>query len=205
MPDLSYYVANQRMERGVSSTGTVLPGRKPLHRSVGTCVFFFEKGEEGMRRRRQVYKKVSYSLKLARCLISSAFRLHPNPLDTLNLRKTPHIMAATTIIFASLLAVAFTSPVAVPDPNPQLSIPPLLPPGVIPSGADPALPVLQLPTPPLPSPPFTGSDIKPKKIGYFWTGAGDNQHAGKLFTRPSICPFAKKFHSFARFPGNIQS
>lgn len=60
MPDLSYYVANQRMERGVSSTGTVLPGRKPLHRSVGTCVFFFEKGEEGMRRRRQVYKKVSY-------------------------------------------------------------------------------------------------------------------------------------------------
>ena len=42
----------------------------------------------------------------------------------------------------------------------------------------PPLPVLVLPTPPLESPPFEGSDLKPKKIGYFWTGAGDKDHAG---------------------------
>ncbi|KAF8854888.1 hypothetical protein BDZ45DRAFT_747040 [Acephala macrosclerotiorum] len=32
-------------------------------------------------------------------------------------------------------------------------------------------------TPPLVSPLFTGGDIKLKKIGCFWTAAGDNQHA----------------------------
>jgi hypothetical protein len=89
----------------------------------------------------------------------------------------------------SLLALAFaltafSSPV--PDPDPQLSLPPLIPsiPGVtepLTSNAPP-LPILQLPTPPLPSPPFQGSDIKPKKIAYFWTGAGDNQHADFLAT-----------------------
>lgn len=132
-------------------------------------------------------------LYIRRCLIPSnllphsisfASRLHPNPLDTLTLRITPHVMAATSIIFASLLAVALTSPVAVPDPNPQLSLPsqPINPP----EGLKLNPPILQLPTPPLASPPFQGSDIKPKKIGYFWTGAGDNQHAGKIFTRPSI-------------------
>lgn len=132
--------------------------------------------------------------------ISSAFRLHPNPLDTLNLRITPHIMAATSIIFVSLLAVALTSPVAVPDPNPQLSLPPPALPSTFPfeGGALP-LPILQVPTPALPSPPFQGSDIKPKKIGYFWTGAGDNQHAGKTFTRPSICPTANNFNSSLDF------
>lgn len=131
--------------------------------------------------------------------IASAFRLHPNPLDTLNLRITPHTMAATSIIFASLLAVAFTSPVAVPDPNPQLSIPSLPLPPNIPVGGAPPLPVLQVPTPALPSPSFQGSDIKPKKIGYFWTGAGDNQHAGKIFTRSLICPIAKRSHSSLDF------
>ena len=65
-----------------------------------------------------------------------------------------------------------------------LSLPPLFPsiPGVtepIASNAPP-LPILQVPTPPLDSPPFTPSNIRPKKIGYFWTGAGDNEHAGKL-------------------------
>ncbi|KAK4188466.1 hypothetical protein QBC35DRAFT_195865 [Podospora australis] len=44
------------------------------------------------------------------------------------------------------------------------------------------LPILQLPTPPLASPPFTASNIKPKKIGYFWTGAGDNKHKDFLAT-----------------------
>ena len=142
---------------------------------------------------------MSYSLKLALHPISSAFRLHPDPLDTLNLRKTPHIMAATSIIFASLLAVAFTSPVAVPDPNAQISLPPIIPPGVDLTNVNLPLPVLQLPTPPLASPPFTGSDIKPKKIGYFWTGAGDNQHAGKIFTRLSLSPITKIIHSSLDF------
>ena len=46
----------------------------------------------------------------------------------------------------------------------------------------PPLPILQPPTPPLDSPPFTASNVKPKKIGYFWTGAGDNQHKDFLVT-----------------------
>jgi len=86
-----------------------------------------------------------------------------------------------------LLAVAYAAVLAfgspVPDPDPQISLPPLIPsiPGVTEPLAlnAPPLPILQLPTPPLPSPPFVGSNIKPKKIGYFWTGAGDNIHAGK--------------------------
>lgn len=68
-------------------------------------------------------------------------------------------------------------------PVSSLSLPPLIPsiPGVTEALANivPPLPVLQVPTPALESPPFTPSDIKPKKIGYFWTAAGDNQHKGK--------------------------
>lgn len=64
-----------------------------------------------------------------------------------------------------------------------LSLPPLIPsiPGVTEPLASnaPPLPILQVPTPPLDSPPFTPSNIQPKKIGYFWTGAGDNEHKGK--------------------------
>ncbi|KAL9946549.1 hypothetical protein ACHAQF_005672 [Verticillium nonalfalfae] len=71
-------------------------------------------------------------------------------------------------------------------PKRQISLPPLIPaiPGVTEPLADNAipLPVLQLPTPPLDSPPFAGSNIKPKKIGYFWTGAGDNKHKDFLIT-----------------------
>ncbi|KAF4637052.1 hypothetical protein G7Y89_g1019 [Cudoniella acicularis] len=87
-----------------------------------------------------------------------------------------------TKFFKALLPLAivtWASPV--PDPDPQLSLPPLIP--SIPGFTDPIastappLPVLQVPTPPLTSPPFTGSNIQPKKIGYFWTGAGDNEHA----------------------------
>jgi hypothetical protein len=70
--------------------------------------------------------------------------------------------------------------------NLPVSLPPLIPsiPGVTePLAANaPPLPILQLPTPPLASPPFTASNIKPKKIGYFWTGAGDNIHADFLVT-----------------------
>lgn len=63
-----------------------------------------------------------------------------------------------------------------------LSLPPLIPsiPGVtepLTTNAPP-LPILQVPTPPLDSPPFTPSNIKPKKIGYFWTGSADKFHKG---------------------------
>ncbi|KAF4534421.1 Selenium binding protein [Lasiodiplodia theobromae] len=86
-----------------------------------------------------------------------------------------HSLALTSL--AGLLAVPATA----------LSLPPLIPsiPGVTEPLASnaPPLPVLQLPTPPLDSPPHdTNSNIKPKKIGYFWTGAGDNVHADFLAT-----------------------
>lgn len=71
-----------------------------------------------------------------------------------------------------------------------LSLPPLIPsiPGVTEglSKNAPPLPILQIPTPPLESPQFNGSDIKPKKVGYFWTGAGDKQHKGLTFL-PTAC------------------
>ena len=62
-----------------------------------------------------------------------------------------------------------------------ISLPPLIPsiPGVTEILADNQipLPVLQLPTPALESDPFpVNATIRPKKIGYFWTGAGDNKH-----------------------------
>ncbi|PSN59536.1 hypothetical protein BS50DRAFT_614531 [Corynespora cassiicola Philippines] len=68
-----------------------------------------------------------------------------------------------------------------------LSLPPLIPsiPGVTEPLASnvPPLPILQVPTPPLESPPFEANQsIKPKKIGYFWTGAGDNNHKDFLAT-----------------------
>ncbi|BCR91013.1 uncharacterized protein ACHE_60899S [Aspergillus chevalieri] len=67
-----------------------------------------------------------------------------------------------------------------------LSLPPLIPsiPGVtdVLTENAPPLPILQVPTPPLESPPFTPSDIKPKKIGYFWTGSGDKKHKDFLAT-----------------------
>lgn len=70
--------------------------------------------------------------------------------------------------------------------DPQLSLPPLIPaiPGVTEPLAENAipLPILQIPTPPLESPPFEVQNIKPKKIGYFWTGAGDNKHKDFLAT-----------------------
>jgi selenium-binding protein 1 len=69
----------------------------------------------------------------------------------------------------------------------SLSLPPLIPsiPGVTEplSTNAPPLPILQVPTPPLSSPPFSSNQqIKPKKIGYFWTGAGDNNHKDFLAT-----------------------
>ncbi|KAL2871180.1 uncharacterized protein BJX67DRAFT_377783 [Aspergillus lucknowensis] len=68
----------------------------------------------------------------------------------------------------------------------SISLPPLIPsiPGVTEALGNivPPLPILQVPTPALDSPPFEASDIKPKKIGYFWTGAGDKQHKDFLAT-----------------------
>lgn len=71
-----------------------------------------------------------------------------------------------------------------------LSLPPLIPsiPGVtepLTTNAPP-LPILQVPTPPLKSPPFTPSDIKPKKIGYFWTGSADKFHKGMHYPLLSL-------------------
>ena len=97
------------------------------------------------------------------------------------LPRKMHVLAA---VCASLVALAAAVPA--PKPEPQISLPPLIPtiPGVTESLTSnaPPLPILQVPTPPLPSPPFTGSNIKPKKIGYFWTGAGDNEHKDFLAT-----------------------
>ncbi|KAI0120842.1 hypothetical protein F4776DRAFT_665469 [Hypoxylon sp. NC0597] len=83
---------------------------------------------------------------------------------------------------ALLLAAFLLAPTAS-----TLSLPPLIPaiPGVttpLLNNIAPPLPVLQVPTPPLESPPFEASDIKPKKIGYFWTASGDNQHKDFLAT-----------------------
>ncbi|OAA60367.1 WD40/YVTN repeat-like-containing domain protein [Niveomyces insectorum RCEF 264] len=50
------------------------------------------------------------------------------------------------------------------------------------NGLVPPLPVLQAPLPALESPPFTPSNLQPKKIGYFWTGSGDNEHKDFLVT-----------------------
>ena len=97
-----------------------------------------------------------------------------------------------SVAIGYLLASTLANPVpeAEPEPKPQVSLPgPVIP--SVPGFADPLsslsppLPVLQVPTPPKASPPFVGSNIKPKKIGYFWTGAGDNDHAGKNSIKPA--------------------
>lgn len=94
------------------------------------------------------------------------------------------LAAQSVFVLGASLPSKVTEPRQDLDGRADLSLPPLIPsiPGVtepITSNAPP-LPILQLPTPPLDSPPFTPSDIKPKKIGYFWTGAGDKQHKGMI-------------------------
>lgn len=84
----------------------------------------------------------------------------------------------------ALLSALLTSAASA---KPLLSLPPLIPsiPGVTEplSTNAPPLPILQVPTPPLDSPPFVSNQqIKPKKIGYFWTAAGDNNHKDFLAT-----------------------
>ncbi|KAI9665811.1 MAG: hypothetical protein M1821_003745 [Bathelium mastoideum] len=83
------------------------------------------------------------------------------------------------------LALLLGSVAASPAPKPQVSIPavPSIPGVTEPLGT--SLPpgiILQPPTPPLPDPDpnYTPSEIKPKKIGFFFAGAGDNEHADFL-------------------------
>ncbi len=93
------------------------------------------------------------------------------------------IFSSVALVLASqLVAKASASPAtSVSKRSPLgISLPPLIPaiPGVTEPLVDlaPPLPILQIPTPPLDSPFFETKDIKPKKIGYIWTGAGDNHH-----------------------------
>lgn len=96
-----------------------------------------------------------------------------------------HSLLSFTTLFGALTAQVSASPAEL-NKRLGVSLPPLIPkiPGVTEPLADnaPPLPILQLPTPPLDSLPFKTSNIKPKKIGYFWTGAGDNKHADFLVT-----------------------
>jgi hypothetical protein len=98
-------------------------------------------------------------------------------------------ISVATALLSLLVAHVAASPTKVSEVekrDPQLSLPPLIP--SIPGVTDPLvsilppLPILQPPTPPLESPPFEVENIKPKKIGYFWTGAGDNHHKDFLAT-----------------------
>jgi hypothetical protein len=96
-------------------------------------------------------------------------------------------LGASPIDLSSLVSSLDTSPIKKRSPlgiSLEQGLIPLIP-GVtepLTTGASIPLPILQLPLPPLDSPPFTPSNIKPKKIGYFWTGSGDNQHKDFLVT-----------------------
>lgn len=97
-----------------------------------------------------------------------------------------YLTVGATLLSALVAGVA-ASPTKVSElEKKQLSLPPLIPsiPGVTEplNSLAPPLPVLQVPTPPLDSPDFDTVDIKPKKIGYFWTGSGDNKHKDFLAT-----------------------
>ncbi|CAH0040421.1 unnamed protein product [Clonostachys rhizophaga] len=96
-----------------------------------------------------------------------------------------HSLTLGAALLSALVAGVAGSPASSLEKR-QLSLPPLIPaiPGVTEPLTDlaPPLPVLQVPTPPLPSEPFEVVNIKPKKIGYIWTGAGDNKHKDFLAT-----------------------
>jgi selenium-binding protein 1 len=89
-------------------------------------------------------------------------------------------------LLSTLVSYVAANPAELEKKEPQISLPPLIPliPGVTEPLTDliPPLPILQFPTPPLPSEPFEVENIKPKKIGYVWTGAGDNKHKDFLAT-----------------------
>lgn len=84
-------------------------------------------------------------------------------------------------MLSSLVFIAGVTSIVLAKPL-DISLPPLIPsiPGVT-EALDtlvPPLPILQFPTPALYSPQFTARNIKPKKIGYYWTGSGDKNHKG---------------------------
>jgi selenium-binding protein 1 len=101
------------------------------------------------------------------------------------------------IILANKMKYSFAHIASLVALGECLSLPPLIPsiPGVtepLTTNAPP-LPILQVPTPPLESPPFTSSDIKPKKIGYFWTGSADKFHKG-MYLLMVICRDNTNYH-----------
>jgi hypothetical protein len=106
-----------------------------------------------------------------------------------------HSFVKSAVVAAALAAPVFANPIVTPTLVKRLlgiPLPVSIPNGIIPSipgvteplaSNAPPLPVLQLPTPPIPDTITVPlSNIKPKKIGYFWTGAGDNIHADFLVT-----------------------
>lgn len=99
--------------------------------------------------------------------------------------KTSLLALASTLLAGSASAGPLNTGAAV-DEKRQLSLPPLIPaiPGVTEplNGVVPPLPIVQVPLPPKESPPFTGANIRPKKIGYFWTGPGDKGFKDFLVT-----------------------
>lgn len=142
-------------------------------------------------RMKQMDEKMGTVLSIRTSYIpSNLLSIHPprtlskliHSLCTSTTNPLPAKMVLIPIAIGGMLGLALASPFPEPHPEAQISLPPLIP--SVPGFTDPIsqtappLIVLQAPTPPLASPPFTGSDLKPKKIGYFWTGAGDNQHAG---------------------------
>lgn len=96
------------------------------------------------------------------------------------------LIALAEALWASSASASPVSHNAAAEVKRQLSLPPLIPaiPGVTEPLYDvvPPLPILQVPLPPKESPPFTGSNIRPKKIGYFWTGPGDKGYKDFLVT-----------------------
>ncbi|OBT97007.1 hypothetical protein VE01_04917 [Pseudogymnoascus verrucosus] len=89
-------------------------------------------------------------------------------------------MARAALALAALASVAFANPV------PDLSLPPLIP---YISGISellyqvvPPTPILQAPLPPIPAAKIPSSNLKPKKVGYFWTGSADQRYADFLAT-----------------------
>ncbi|RDI86869.1 hypothetical protein Vi05172_g3083 [Venturia inaequalis] len=117
---------------------------------------------------------------------SATLSSKPNRRQEVDLNILP-TFNASPVDLSSLVKSLDTNPVKKRTPlgvSLEQGLIPLIP-GVtepLTTGASIPLPVLQLPLPPLESGPFNVSNIRPKKIGYFWTGAGDNQHKDFLVT-----------------------
>lgn len=108
------------------------------------------------------------------CPSSSLLPLYTVLYDTM-LRPSFAALCSTLLV-----TIAFAAP-AHEEQKRQLSLPGSLIPKLgnltdpLATNAPP-LPILQLPTPPIDAAPFKASNTKPKKLGYFWTGAEDRKH-----------------------------